>query len=110
MVPREFLKPPPRHYQAPEVKLINGEAVRYSDICVHEFKLSDVDDPDIYVSEPIWRWQQTEAGAWVMQNAVEEPYYVQYNDHWTWGYHYKIMARLSEANQTFWHLKWGIKP
>jgi hypothetical protein len=32
---------------------------------VHTFKLSDVDDVDLYAAEPIYNWQQTEVGKWV---------------------------------------------
>ena len=35
-------------YQAPEVKIINGNLVKISDIVVHEFRLGDVEDPDLY--------------------------------------------------------------
>ena len=31
---------------------------------LHEFRLGDVEDPEIYAAQPIWEWQQTEAGAW----------------------------------------------
>lgn len=96
-----------RHWKAEEVKLIGNLAVRFSDICVHEFTVGDVEDPEIYAAEPIWNWQQSDAGQWVMENAVEQPYYIQSLDYTSWGHRYKIMARLSEQNQTFWSLKWG---
>lgn len=96
-----------RHWQAEEVKLINDRAVRFSDVCVHEFTVGDVEDPEIYAAQPIWEWQESDAGKWVMENAVEQPYYIQGLDYNSWGHRYKIMARLSEQNQTFWSLKWG---
>ena len=96
-----------RHWKAEEVKLIGDLAVRFSDVCVHEFTVGDVEDPEIYAAEPIWDWQQSDAGQWVMENAVEKPYYIQSIDYNSWGHRYKIMARLSEQNQTFWSLKWG---
>lgn len=94
-----------RHWKAEEVLILDGQAIRYSDICVHTFRLGDVEDPDLYAGEPIWQWQQTEAGKWVMENAVEEPYWIKQIDHLTWGYNFKIMARLSEQNQTYFNLK-----
>jgi hypothetical protein len=96
-----------RHWQAEEVKVIGDCAIRFSDVCVHEFSVGDVEDPEIYAAEPIWNWQQTDAGKWVMENAVDKPYYTQGLDYNSWGHRYKIMARLSEQNQTFWRLKWG---
>jgi hypothetical protein len=96
-----------KNWQAEEVKLIGDRAVRFSDVCVHEFSIGDVEDPEIYAAEPIWNWQQTDAGKWIMENAVDKPYYIQGLDYNSWGHRYKIMARLSEQNQTFWSLKWG---
>ena len=96
-----------RHYKSAEVRIIEDRAVRFSDICVHEFRVGDVDDPDIYAGEPLWNWQQSEAGQWVMENAVETPYWISSLDHVTWGHKYKIMARLSEQNQTYFRLKFN---
>lgn len=95
------------HWRPEEVKIIDGVAVRFSDVCVHEFRLNDVDDVDIYVAGPIWDWQQSEVGSWIIEHAETQPYYVQNTDMNTYGYRIKIMARLSDKNQTFWRLKWG---
>ena len=93
-----------------EVKIIDDCAVRFSDVCVHEFSVGDVEDPEIYAAGPIFDWQRSEAGQWIMANAVDKPYYIQALDYNSWGHQYKIMARLSEQNQTFWRLKWaGLK-
>jgi len=97
------------NWQSEEVKIIDDCAVRFSDVCVHEFSVGDVEDPEIYAAQPIWEWQESDAGKWIMENAVEKPYYIQGMDYNSWGHRYKIMARLSEQNQTFWRLKWGDK-
>jgi len=96
-----------RHWRAPETTVVQGQPVRFRDVCVHEFFMSDVEDPDLYAAQPILKWQDSEQGQWVMDNAAEQPYWVQHLDHNSWGYRYKIMARLSEQNETFWRLKWG---
>lgn len=93
--------------QPQEVKIIDGCAVRFSDVCVYEFVIGDVEDPDLYAGAPIWEWQQSAAGTWVMEQAVEKVYWVQHMDPFTYGYKYRIMARLSDQDQTFWRLKWG---
>lgn len=95
------------HWRPEEVKIIDDVAVRFSDVCVHEFLISDVEDPDLYAGAPIWNWQQSPAGTWIMEHAYEQPYWVQSMDASTYGYKYKIMARLSDKDQTFWRLKWG---
>ena len=96
-----------RNWKAEETKLIEGRPVRFSDICVHEFSISDVDDPEIYAAEPLWKWQESEAGQWVMENATETPYWISSTNYQTWGHKFKIMARLSEQNQTYFKLKFN---
>lgn len=94
-----------KQYQAPEYQIINDQVVRFSDICVHEFTIGDVEDPDIYAAGPIIDWQNSEAGQFVMAHAVESPYWIRQVDYSSYGHQYKIMARLSEPNQTFFRLK-----
>ena len=94
-----------QHWQAEEYKIIEDRVVRFSDICVHEFTMGDVEDPDLYAAQPIWEWQESEAGKFVMENAVEAPYWIRQVDHHSYGHQYKIIARLSEPNQTFFKLK-----
>lgn len=76
-------------------------------LCVHEFRIGDVDDPDIYAAEPIYQWQQTEAGQWVMQNAIESPWWTQGADMDTFMYKYKIFAQFSDENALFYQLKYS---
>jgi hypothetical protein len=97
------------HWRPEHVQIIDGRAVRFRDVCVHEFVVGDVEDPDIIAGEPIWNWQQSESGTWVMEHAYEKPYWVRQHDYNTWGHKYRIMARLSEQNEIFWQLKWGKK-
>jgi hypothetical protein len=94
-----------KQYQEPEYQIINDQVVRFSDICVHEFNMGDVEDPDLYAAQPIWEWQESEAGKFVMEHAVEKPYWIRQVDHHSYGHKYKIIARLSEPNQTFFRLK-----
>ena len=95
-----------RLFKAPECKLINNKPVRFSDVKVFEFNMGDVEDPDLYAAEPLWDWQQTEAGQWVMAHAVETPFWHRTVDPASYGHKYFIIARLSEQDQTYWTLKW----
>lgn len=92
------------HWQPEFTKVIDGKAVRFRDVCVHEITLGDVEDPNLWVAEPIWQWQQTEPGKFVMEHAEEAPYWVSGVNYNNWGTSYRIMARLSEQNETFWRL------
>ena len=94
------------HWTPSEVKIVDGVAVKYSDIVVHTFRLGDVEDPEIYAAEPIWEWQQTPAGQWVMKHAVNQPWWTKRIDYRSYGYEFNIVARLSEADQIFFKLKY----
>ena len=89
-----------------EVKIIDGVPVKFSDVIVHTFRLSDVDDPEIYAAGPIYDWQKTEAGGWVMKHAVNQPWWTKRMDYHSYGYEFNIVARLSEADQVFYRLKY----
>jgi hypothetical protein len=89
-----------KHRRAAETKIVDGRPVRFRDVCVHTIK----------IAAPIWEWQQTNAGKFVMEHAVGKPYWIQQPDYASYHLLYRIMARLSEQNETFWRLKWdGIK-
>jgi len=93
------------HNQSPEYQVIDNRVVRISNIVVHEFAMGDVEDPDLYAAQPLWEWQESEAGRFVMEHAVESPYWIRQVDHSSYGHQYRIIARLSEPNQTFFKLK-----
>lgn len=93
-------------FKAPEWRLIDNQAVKISDVVVASFILGDVDDPDLYIADPIYRWQQTEAGKWVMEHAVEQPFWHRIMDPHAWGHRYDIVARLKESDEVYWTLKW----
>ena len=96
-----------KHWLPEEVKIIGDRAVRFRDICVHEIRMGDVEDPDLFVAEPIWKWQESDAGRFIMEHAVDEPYWTRSMDPHSYGHMYRIVARLSEQHETFWRLKWG---
>ena len=95
------------HWKDKEYRIIDDHVVCFSDICVHEFSMGDVEDPDLYAAQPLWEWEQSEAGQFVMTHAVETPYWIRAIDYSSYGHRYRIMARLSEQNQTFFRLKFG---
>lgn len=76
-------------------------------VIVHTIRMSDVEDPDLFVAQPIYEWQQSEEGKWVMANSLPVPSWHRDIDHLTMGYRYTIRAYLSPKNYTFWKLKYG---
>jgi hypothetical protein len=97
------------HWQPELTKIVDGQPVRFCDVCVHEFHLGDVEDPVILAGGPMWDWQESEAGEWIMANAEEKPYWIKDLEFGTYSYRFRIMARLSEHNYTFFKLKFGSK-
>ncbi len=76
---------------------------------VHEFTMGDVDDFEIYVAEPLLKWEKSEQGQWVMANASEVPYWTSGWDLNSYGTKVSIIAELKEEDATYFNLKWGIK-
>lgn len=74
-------------------------------IVVHRFTVGDVDDPEIYAAQPIWEWQQTDAGKFVMENAIDPPIYHQQLDYSSFGYRYAITAELEKKKLTEYYLR-----
>jgi hypothetical protein len=71
--------------------------------------MGDVDDIDIYVAQPIYEWQQTEQGKWVMENARNLTYHTTPDPH-TFGYHITISGEMDTGPRlTEYLLKWPKK-
>ena len=67
---------------------------------VHTIKMGDVEDPDLFVADPIWKWQQTEEGQWIMEHAVETPCWYRIPDTLQYGYKFQVRAKLMGARLT----------
>jgi hypothetical protein len=77
-------------------------------VIVHQFKMGDVEDPDLYAGEPLYKWQTSEMGEWVMARAVDTPEWHRRSDPSLYGYQYTIVAKLTSIDYTAWQIKWGI--
>ena len=75
---------------------------------VYSFRLGDVEDPAVYAAEPIYRWQQTELGQWVMAHSCPEPVWTLDRDFSSFGYQVHITASLSDEDATYFLLKYNI--
>jgi len=73
---------------------------------LHEFYMSDVEDPYLYAGFPISEWQQTDQGKWVMDNVTEQPVFYVTPDHNTLGYRVVITGNLSPEAETYYRLKY----
>jgi len=75
---------------------------------LHEFRMSDVEDVEIYVAEPIYQWQQTDAGRWCTEHA-QNLHWLTGLDHVSFGYRISIVGELEEQDRTFFELKYRGK-
>lgn len=71
----------------------------YEQRIVHKFTMSDVEDPELYVAQPIYEWQQTEHGKWVMKHGRDAQYHM-HVEPVTYGYRIVITAHITPKRWT----------
>ena len=76
-------------------------------VVVHKFNLADVEDPDIYAAGPIFDWERSEAGQFVMKHAIDKPEWHRHMDSMFMGYRYLIIAELEAKKLSEFYLRWG---
>ena len=81
--------------------------VAYRSVVVHEIKMGDVEDPDLFVATPMYEWMGTDEGKWLTEHSVTQLEWHRSLDHSAFCYLYRIVARLKESDLTFWQLKWN---
>jgi len=77
-------------------------------VVVYKFSVGDVEDPDLYAAQPMWEWQQSDAGKFIMENAIETPEFHRHLDANTLGYKYAITAKLEKKKLSEFYLKWKL--
>ena len=90
-----------------DVMVIDGKPHRIHKVIVHRFRIGDVEDPDLYAAEPMWEWQSSEMGKFILEKSVETPVWHRQADVANYGYQYAIEAFLKGVDYSFWVLKWG---
>jgi len=76
-------------------------------VVVYRFHLSDVEDTDIRAAEPIYKWEQSEQGQFVMKHAIDKPVWHKNIDHVTYSYQYVIVAELEMKKLAEFYLRFG---
>ncbi len=96
-------------------------SVRYKEICqngetkikeihkivVYRFKVCDSDDPDLYAAQPLWEWQNSDRGKFVIENAIETPIWQKQLDHSSFCYNFAVIAELPKSKLSEYYLRWG---
>ena len=75
-------------------------------ITFHTFRMGDVEDPEIYAAQPIYEWQQTEQGKWVMEHCADPVYNIGPDPSYL-GYKITLWGELKDEDAVFHELKWG---
>jgi len=89
--------------------VIGDRVEECKEVVVHEFSMGDVDDPDLYAAQPLYEWQESDAGQWVMKNAADSPTWYRIADPLSFGYKYQIRAKLMGPALTEYLLRHGNK-
>jgi hypothetical protein len=98
-----------RIYRPPVTKyvVIGDRVEEVRTVVVHEFSLGDVEDPDLYAAEPLIAWEKSDLGQWVMNNSCDTPTWHRIADPVSYGYKYRITAKLTGPGLTEWLLRYG---
>ena len=67
--------------------------------------MGDVEDPEIYAAQPIYEWQQTEMGQWVMEHCPDPQFRIG-ADAYAWGHQVSIYGPLEEKDAVIFLLRW----
>jgi len=73
-------------------------------VVLHEFKMGDVEDIEIYAAQPIYEWQQTPEGKWAMEHA-EDITWQTHIDPGYYGWTVQITGILEDKYATYYTLK-----
>ena len=68
--------------------------------------MGDVEDPELYAAQPLWEWQQTDQGQWVMKHCSDPQYIVRTDDH-NWGHQIIVYGLVEDQLATEYLLRWG---
>lgn len=68
--------------------------------------MGDVEDPELYAAQPLYEWQQTKQGQWVMENCAD-PQYIIRPDVNTFGHKIIVHGELEDQLATEYLLRWS---
>lgn len=87
------------------VQVIENVPVKILTVVVHEFSMSDVEDPIVYAAEPLIKWEKSEEGQFVMSRSIEKPEWRQWLDNESFCTRICVIAKLQEKDVSYFALK-----
>ena len=97
----------PKLERTHEYMIIEDRVHKIHKVIVHRFRMGDVEDPDLYAAQPLWEWQESEMGKFVMEKSVQTPMWHRQSNPNQYHTDYAVQAWLKDTDYTFWTLKWG---
>ena len=97
----------PRNGRRDRFIILDQMVVETKEIVVHKFLMGDVEDPDLYAGQPLWEWQNSEKGQWVIERAVETPIWSRALDPFQYQHQYIIQAKFDTKTLTEYYLRFG---
>ena len=92
--------------QTNKFMVIDGKSQEIHDVIVHKFGIGDVDDPVIYAAGPMFDWERSEAGQFVMKHAVDKPIWHKRDSPMSFTTDFVITAKLKDSDYLVWILKY----
>ncbi len=71
---------------------------------LYTFNMADVEDPELYVSAPIYKWQQTPEGKLCMKHGSDISYQISPDDY-SYGYKVTLTGYINDKYVTYLSLK-----
>lgn len=75
-------------------------------VVVFRFRMGDVEDPQIFAAEPLYEWENSEAGKWVIKNSVKTPSWHIVPNIDFYGNDIIVTAEFKPKEYTYWKLKY----
>jgi hypothetical protein len=91
-------------------KVVENEQLTIKEIhkiVVYKFSVGDVEDPDLYAAQPLWEWENSASGQFIMKHAIQKPEWQRLSDPLTLSYRYAIIAELEKSKLAEFYLRWG---
>ena len=88
-----------------QYRVVDGKTIIDSEMIVYRFEVDWDLDVTIAAAAPIYEWEQSEAGKWVMEHAVEIPRWERFEDVHGFTVKFAVVARLAEQDQIVFRLK-----
>lgn len=106
---RYYIHRPDRKYGPPirKYNIVGDRVEEAKTVVVHQFSMGDVEDPDLYAAQPLYDWEHSEQGQWIMKNSADTPTWYRIADPTSYGYKYQIRAKLMGPALTEWLLRYG---